>query len=125
MSTKPRYDDLLGLPFPDGECYGLCSLIMERAGIHIPDYMTMARDRALSNAGAISQYRDSWQRVTEPKSLDWAVMWWDNPRLRNHLGIVVRPGLLLHALRDRGVCLARIEDPRIAPKIVEYRRWIG
>ena len=131
-------DRFIGIPFIEFgrsragcDCWGLaCTIYAEELGISLPQYLgdyTSAEERreisALIDGAAVSPL---WLPVTgEASAFDIAVF--RRGRLSSHLGIVVRPGLMIHMEGED--CAAaiprRLYLGRGAPRDLGADRWRG
>ncbi|MFE3838893.1 C40 family peptidase [Pseudogemmobacter sonorensis] len=98
-------DRYVGIPYADlgrtrdgCDCYGLVRLVYAgELGITLPPYLGYgsveehAEIAALIEGARLSPF---WQAVDAPAPFDIAVF--RRGRLSTHLGIVIRPGLMLH-----------------------------
>lgn len=133
MSWSNRY---IGTPWRDlgrdasgCDCWGLaCLVYRQELGIDLPDYLgaylsadERAEVAALISAGAQSPL---WHPVDDcPAAFDLVVF--RRGRLTSHIGIVIRPGLMLHMA---GEDAAKVEDYRSghwAPRLTGIWRYFG
>jgi cell wall-associated NlpC family hydrolase len=110
------FDEFVGIPFVDRgrdlkgcDCWGLLTLVYAKIGVDLPshrdDYQTVAdRDEV---ARILGNGKSQWRLVHDERPTDAVLL-----KLAGrpfHVGVVVRPGLMLHALPGTG---AAIEDYR-------------
>lgn len=132
----------IGLPFahrgrgPDAyDCWGLVRVVLaERFGLDVPGYMDMtpaSADDLRSMAQAIRAGAEDWACLSrraalrdplppvQPRPGDVALMrrgiW------PCHVGIVVAPGWMLHALEHVGSTADRLDGPEAAKIVAFYR----
>jgi probable lipoprotein NlpC len=127
--TKHWSEDFLGLPFKglgrtrDGvDCWGLVRLVLGEFGIHVPSYAegyASAEERA-EISGLINGAKPLWHMVEDPRELD--VIIFRRGRLECHVGLVVRPGLMLHVTDDRPSCIENYLDWHWANRIKGFWR---
>ena len=111
-SQKHWSEDFLGLPFADlgrdragVDCWGLVRLVLGEFGVEVPSYAggyATAKERA-EISGLINGAKPFWNAVEEPRELD--VVTFRRGRLDCHVGIVVRPGFMLHVTEDVPACI--------------------
>lgn len=119
-TAEVEYEDLLGLPYRAGErlsegaagtdCAGVVMEIYRRAGLGLPD-------PGKAETG-IFGFAEILEQVPDCTTL------YDLVHLRresNHLGVLIRPSLLLTASRSQGVHAARVNHYRRVAG-VEYWR---
>ena len=106
----------IGLPFADlgrdrsgVDCWGLVRLALEHHGIDVPSYAGGYADvtERAEIAGLINGAKPSWTKVVEPRELD--VITFRRGRLESHVGLIVRPGWMLHVTE---AIPSRLEDYR-------------
>jgi len=128
----------LRIPFSEGadwagcHCWGLVVLAFrEELGIDLPLFDGIPSTSLRAAARMIRERGAAWERVDDPIAFDVAVM-----RGRSvigghsfgancHVGLVVDGGQILHTQEGVGPAVLPIDDPLIAPRIVEYRRYRG
>lgn len=116
MTWAQKY---IGLPFAEGgrgpqafDCWGLVRHVLKQeCGLEIEPFANIAtNDGAAVEAQITAEIgRIDWQEVTEPQAFDVAVLWVNRPfsRTLSHIGLVERPGRLLHVEKDkRTVCVS-------------------
>lgn len=112
-----------GLPYADHgrtrtglDCWGLPVLVYrELFGIELPKYGGASVNAAeLRELAALSRGEtvDTWSKVTDPRPYD--LVWFRNLQSEDatHVGIVLRPGLMLHAYRDAASVVPEDYTPR-------------
>lgn len=103
----------LGLPYADRgrsragvDCWGLPFLAFpEQLRIDVPEYAGATvgdAERRELEALMAGEDVDTWAKVADPQPFD--LVWFRNLRSGDatHVGIVMRPGLMLHAYRGEG-----------------------
>ena len=104
------------------DCWGLlCRLYHDEYDIDLPSYDNeyfRAMDPAIP--GIVGREAEKWQRVETPGEGDAVVMkiggW---PR---HVGIVIKPGWMLHALKGANSCIERYDTPKWNKRIDGFYR---
>ncbi|MEP1881822.1 MAG: NlpC/P60 family protein, partial [Roseibium sp.] len=107
----------IGLPYADlgrthegVDCWGLVRLALSAHDIHVPSYAggyASTEERA-EIAGLISGAKPQWQKVDAGRELD--VVTFRRGRLESHIGLVVRPGVMLHVTEGQPSCLVSYLD---------------
>ena len=109
------------------DCWGVLRLAMrEHYGVDLPSYgedyddlTDGAKITALLRQGIPS---GGWRQVTDPREGDGVVLRIIGP-LELHVGLVVAPGLFLHALEKYGgSAVERLDHPMWAHRILGYYR---
>lgn len=133
MTDAPALSAYVGIPFADRgrtrqgcDCWGLLRLVLaELRGVELPsfaeDYVTAA-DRA-AIASLIGGHLDAWQEV--PAGQEQA---FDGILMRGmggvgHVGLVVRPGLLLHVEGGQTSCIERYRTGLLAQRVRGFYRY--
>ena len=123
----------VGLPFVSGgrdrrgvDCWGLVRLVFaDVAGIDLPSHDTVAADdlhkvlRLIDRALLIPPWTTQVQRGAE-KPLDVVVM--SDRRMPAHVGLVVAPGLVLHAQEKTLSAIMRLDDQVIGRRVIGIYR---
>lgn len=106
----------LGLPYePQGrsetgvDCWGLCFLVLPAFGRSVPSYAGLyaSEQERAEIAGLIDDAKPQWQRVDQAQELD--LVTFRRGGLESHIGIVVRPGQMLHVTKDKPSCIERYD----------------
>ena len=100
------------------DCWGLVQLVYrENYGIELPDYRDdyglEADERTLSR----------WYEVEEHRPGDVVLSTIDGTRL--HVGVVVRPGIMLNTRRGVGTVIECYETKLWKPKVIGVYRYRG
>jgi len=123
---------LVGIPFVDhgrtaagADCWGLFRLaVLEIAGLDLPayedHYLSVAERKA--NADMIRGVVGDWRPVPagEERSLDGIIM--RDGRYESHVGLVVKPGLMLHTYQGGSSCVDRYHNSPFRERIVSFHR---
>jgi cell wall-associated NlpC family hydrolase len=127
------FDAFVGLPWLDKgrdgagvDCWGLlCLVFAELRGIELPSYaeayVTSADRRAL--AALIAGNLDAWEEVpaTTEQPFDGVLM--REGRFVQHIGVVVKPGLMLHVERGSTSAIERYRSGMFAHRVVGFYRF--
>ncbi|WP_440411161.1 NlpC/P60 family protein [Neorhizobium petrolearium] len=104
-------DNYIGLPYTEFgrtrengcDCWGLAKVIyQEELGISLPDYLGYSSIEELAELAAViagAVISPLWVPVTG-KAVAFDIAVFRRGRLDTHVGIVVRPGLMIHIARD-------------------------
>lgn len=113
--VKIEYEDLIGIPFVDGgrnesglDCWGLAKEMYRRQGINVKDYQISAMDTA-NIADELKKNEPDWRKLKEEKTGCLVVMRLAGSEWANHVGIMLEYGKFIHAYRDTGVCIDRLQ----------------
>lgn len=98
-------DTYVGLPYQEhgrtrdgADCWGLaCVVYSEQLGITLPDYLGYSSVEERAEIAALVKGATAsplWEPATNPAVFDIALF--RRGRLTSHVGIVIRPGLMLH-----------------------------
>ncbi len=109
-------DEYLGLPYtPQGrslaglDCWGAVFLVLPAHGLPVPSYAgeyASAEERQ-EIAGLIDGAKPQWRRVEAAQELD--LVTFRRGRHESHVGIVIKPGLMLHITQDKPSCIERYD----------------
>lgn len=110
----------LGRARPACDCYGLARVVyQEELGITLPEYLGRADIAEEGEIAALIAGRAAlpmWVPVTGPAlAFDLAVF--RQGRIRSHIGIVVRRGLMLHMARGDCAKIEQFSDGRWAHRL--------
>jgi cell wall-associated NlpC family hydrolase len=128
-----QFDAFVGLPYADKgrdesgvDCWGLLHLVFSRlCHIELPSYAekyaTAADRRAV--AALIAGELEDWREVPagSEKLFDGVLM--REGHFPRHIGIVTRPGLLLHVQSGATSRIERYRDGMLQPRVVGFFRY--
>lgn len=109
-------DQYLGLPYaPQGrslaglDCFGLAWLVLNAFGRPVPSYAGLyaSEEERAEIAGLIAGAKPQWRLVERADEFD--LVTFRRGALESHVGIVVRPGLMLHITKDKPSCIERYD----------------
>ncbi|WP_346915020.1 peptidoglycan endopeptidase [uncultured Roseibium sp.] len=97
-------------------------LVLGEFGVHVPSYTEgyAAVSERAEISGLINGAKTFWHPVEDPRELD--VVTFRRGRLECHVGIVVRPGLMLHVTDDRPSCIELYRDEHWARRLTGFWR---
>ncbi len=106
----------MGLPFAERgrtraeglDCWGLARLILaERFGVDLPSYSREYRDTTdkAAVAAAVQRHLPAWTPVAEGHEREGDVVLMESAFGHLHMGVVVRPGVMIHIERGAEVTL--------------------
>jgi cell wall-associated NlpC family hydrolase len=123
----------VGIPYVPGgrtlqgaDCWGLYSLVMaERFGLALPPYegpnwASGASARAV--AASAADYARQFDQVPAGAEREGDAILLRTYGMPVHLGLVVAPGLMLHAEEYHSSVIARYNSPQWASRIVSFHR---
>lgn len=96
------------------DCWGLIVAVYRKElGIELPSYSSRYTDtvREIDGAGIGGAFADevaSWRLVEEPEPFD--AVWCRMVGIECHVGVLVGPGRMLHALAGCDTCVVRIDQ---------------
>lgn len=128
-----QYDDLIGVPYRDGgrtldglDCWGLVLEVFRRMGIMIPDVFSGQDQLAVRDLQAhqpaldwIASLFGDWRRVEVP-TIGGAVAIGNVEGAAVHVGVIVEPFRMLHAMRHTGVVLSRVDHAPWAEQVLGF-----
>src|SRR5690606_27147878 len=125
------FSEYVGIPYrAEGrdragcDCWGLVVLVYrERLGIELPSHAGYVDPLGPAAGAAIARGRRAWQRVAEPQPLD-AVLLNVNGQ-PHHIGLVIRPGWMLHSTVGRDSCIENYLRPYWRARIEGFYRHVG
>ncbi|TSD89065.1 NlpC/P60 family protein [Mycobacterium sp. KBS0706] len=126
-------DAYVGLPWSSGgrtraglDCWGLVTLVLaEQRGIELPSYAedyTDALEREEIAALIARRPLDLVRPVAAGDERAFDLVLLRNRLLPDHIGVVVRPGLMLHVLRDSESVCDPYDGPLWCRRIVGFFR---
>ena len=126
-------DDYIGIPFvADGrdrsgcDCWGLVRMVYQNElGIDLPVHSgALANTTAASlrrvAAVAAGEISRRWERVTEPKAFDVALL--RRGKINCHVGVVAGPGIMLHVEDGIDAALEHYDGAQWKEKIAGFFR---
>ena len=130
MSWSDRY---IGIPFQDHgrtasgcDCWGLVCLVhAQERGQSLPVYDGYTSAHEATEVAALmagAEVSPLWARVETPQPFDLAVF--RRGRLARHVGVVVRPGLMLH-MAPGGAVIERLDRGSWAQRLCGIWRYAG
>lgn len=128
-----NYDDLIGVPYLDHgrttaglDCWGLVLLVYARLGLTVPDVFAGQDQRTVRERQEdqpaldwIASLFGAWRRVPQPEP-GCAVAIGNVEGAAVHVGVIVEPFRMLHALRKTGVVLSRVDHAPWAEKVLGF-----
>lgn len=126
------WNDYVGIQFGEKgrgkgvplDCWGLVHLVYsERLGIELPDYLDQYEttdDRDALGEVIGSESREKWHEPESPQSFDVIIL-----RLRGvpmHVGLVTRPGYMIHCARGIGVVHERYDSSKWRSNVMGFSR---
>lgn len=147
------YSDLIGKGFAPGgrgplqfDCYGLVKAVLERNGIPVPDYPS-AEDAGMNASLILAALAESeteqaeektteagsptrasrvgvsqWERLSSPEA-NCVVLFRMDRREGTHVGVMLDGQRFLHALKETGVCVERVDSELWKRRVLGYYRW--
>lgn len=120
-----------GADWSECNCYGLIVLAYrEELGIGLPLFDDIPSTSLRAAARKIKERGKTWDQVDGPQPFDVVLMRGHsviNGRsfgVNCHVGLVIDGGQIMHTEEGVGVTILPIDDPLIAHRIVEFRRYV-
>lgn len=120
----------LRIPFRDRgrdatgvDCWGLVRLIYKQElGINLPSYSECygSTENKDEIAPAVTAHKQDWLAVPTPRPMDVILMRMQGVPM--HVGVVTKPGYMIHATKGIGVCHERYDTGKWRSKIEEFAR---
>lgn len=105
------------------DCWGLLVLIYrERLGVELPSHAGYGDPLSAAAAVAVAAGRQDWQPVAYPQPYD-AVLFRVNGR-PHHIGLVIRPGWMLHTVAGRDSCIEDYRRPYWSARVEGFYRYL-
>lgn len=138
--SSPDLSDLIGIPFESRgrgplayDCWGLVREVFTRFGIIIPDYniaaeAVLAIDAAVRDVVSHAALGDGAWICCNERTVPAVVLCRNaacDPRIANHVGVNLGAGRWIHATRDAGVVISRLDDPLWRLRIEGFYRYDG
>lgn len=125
-------DQYLGLPYASQgrslagvDCWGLVFIVLPAFGRPVPSYAgkyASAEERQ-EIAGLIDGAKPQWRRVDGAEAFD--LVTFRRGRHESHIGIVVRPGHMLHITQDKPSCIERYDTGYWANRLTGTWRHVA
>lgn len=111
------FSDYIGIPYrAEGrdragcDCWGLVVLIYrERLGVTLPSHAGYGDPLSPAAAAAVAAGRAAWQPVVTPQPLDVVLLRVNGAP--HHIGLVIRPGWMLHSAAGKDSCIESYVRP--------------
>lgn len=127
------WNNYIRIPFEEkgrsekgADCWGLFKLVYEKErGIILPDYLECYDTTAdAEKLGEVIQNerKQKWQDVESGIEFDAIIL-----RMRNrpmHVGIVTKPGFMLHCAEGVGVAHENYTNMRWQNRVIGFSRWV-
>lgn len=112
----------IGLPYTECHCWELVRRVYaEHLGIHLHPFAEIDPDNLREVVRHMAAGEREWTRVDTPQPFDVVVM--RRHRLPIHVGVVTRPGWVLHTERETDAVHVPVGHVTVAGRILGYRRW--
>lgn len=126
-------DDLVGLPWRDCgrdetgvDCYGLVVLAYRgMLGIDLPSYSdryVTSADRAVLGA-LIEGEKGNWTEIAAGEERPMDVLLMMQQGVAQHVGVIVKPGLVLHIQPDSTALIENYRRSRLRDRIAGFFRF--
>lgn len=117
-------EQYLGLPYePQGrslagvDCFGLCWLVLRSIGAPVPSYAGdyASPEERSEIAALISGAKPAWHKVDQ--AMEYDLVTFRRGMIESHIGVVVKPGLMLHITRGQPSCIEDYTTGRWANRL--------
>lgn len=112
-------NEYIGIPYIDHgrtrlgcDCWGLVRLIYrERLAIELPSLATdyVSAEEAAEVSALVHKEQTSWKSVNAPAPFDVIVL--RLAGLERHVGVVIKPGIMLHVMRGIDAAIENYTNP--------------
>jgi len=116
-----KHDDLLDRDYQefcsevgDDGCYGLAMEVCRRMDINLPDFRALALD--IAGQEKIGKYKSEFWPVAHAEPGD-LILIWSVDRTRRHVAVMIDRSRFLHATREHGVFVMRLNHPLYRDRI--------
>lgn len=122
----------VNVPFKDSgrewdgwDCWGLVrKYFKEVRNILLPSYdCSSMSEEAKSKLTSEVDRRDGWVEVQRGQEIAGDIVIIREGRLPSHIGIVLKPGRVLHVNAKAGTCVQKYNDPAVKHRIVAFGRY--
>jgi len=128
--------DLIGVSFKDGgrsveeglDCLGLLILIYKRMGISVYDFKISCSDyKNIGEEYERQKSKSHWKKVEKPEAGCVLAMTRSMrfPKSITHFGIYIGNDKFIHCIKDSGVIISRISDPKYKNTIKSMYIWMN
>lgn len=115
------WGDYIGTPFERAHCWALVRRVYaEQLGKTLPEYGEISADDLIRVARAMMRGTDVWVQVDEPAPFDVVRM--RGKRWPVHVGVITRPGWLLHTEEATGAVHVPLDHWTVAPRVLDFWR---
>lgn len=126
-----RIDEFVGIPWRDlgrtrdgCDCWGLVLLVFRDLGIELPAlheaYSTAADHRQV--AGLVDGVRGDWSPINAGSERPFDAILFTQGRIPSHVGIVVKPGKMLHLAERQSSLIETYRDGKWHHRIEGFYR---
>lgn len=126
------FEDLIGIPYLRHgrdpkvglDCYGVVRITSERMGYVSPDYGNPTNDPSFLTAMKSSEQVKELYETLEKPVPGCLVTFCIIPPYSTHIGVVLDDcNQFLHVMRDKNVCIERLNSLRWKDKVTGYYKW--
>lgn len=111
----------IGTPYAALHCWGLVRRIYaDQLGVDLPEHAHLAPGQHRAVIEAMQQEAAGWAEADGSRAFDVVLM--RRHRLPLHVGLITRPGWVLHTERETDAVHEPLRAPSIAGRIVGFRR---
>jgi cell wall-associated NlpC family hydrolase len=111
----------IGTPYADLHCWGLVRRVYaDQLGIDLPAYADIPPGDHRAVIGAMRAGAEGWVAADGTRPFDVVLM--RRHRLALHVGVITRPGWLLHTEAETDAVHEALSAPGIAGRITGFRR---
>lgn len=112
----------IGLPYADCHCWELVRRVFaDQRGVVLHPFAEIRPEQLRRVAQTMQRAAADWAPVDDPEPFDVAVM--TRHRLPIHVGIITRPGWLLHTEKATDAVHVPLKHLTVAGRIMGFRRW--
>lgn len=122
--------DYVGIPYlaegrsrAGADCWGVVVLVYrERLGIELPAHTGYGDPLSPAAAATVAVGRQAWEQVWQPAAFD--VVLFTVRGAPHHVGLVIRPGWMLHSVAGRDACIESYRRPYWRARIEGFYRYV-
>lgn len=111
----------IGLSYTKAHCWGLVRRVYaDCLGVTLPEHADIAPGQHRAVIAAMQAGAAGWAEADGSRPFDVALM--RRHRLPLHVGVVTRPGWVLHTERETDAVHVPLTHPSVAGRVVGFRR---
>lgn len=120
------YADLIGKPFAWGgrgpdvfDCYGIVRFVLQRTGVHIPDYLSTDS----GNVNGLTIMSEIWKFTTSEREAGAIVTFKMDRAIVTHIGLMLDFDRFIHITEQTSVVIEKLSSPLWKRRAAGFYQW--